>query len=82
MPTIDSLPIIKDMLKNDGRYPEDPQAFAISSYRNDWGNTTYHIAFNDLEWKSLQISPYCHDIRLLWSRYNGLTAEGKAFLDD
>lgn len=34
MSTIDSLPIIATMLSNDGRFFEDPAAFAIYQYKN------------------------------------------------
>jgi hypothetical protein len=77
MSTIDSKEIITTMLKNDGVYPGDPQAYTIWQYTNDYGNTThavYWTLYNDI-----LSSPHCRDIVLLWDR-EGLTYAGKEFL--
>ena len=75
--TIDSKELIIKMLKNDGNYEADPQAYSIHSYVNDWGAETYYVAYYPEEEISLHSSIFCHDIKLLWSRANGFTNEGR-----
>jgi hypothetical protein len=72
--------IIGEMLANDGRYPGDPQALQLSSYANDWGGRTFHIAMNQSDVHSLYTSPYCREILVLWTRDRKLTEEGERIL--
>lgn len=82
MPSINSTEIVKEMLKENGTYPGDPQAFAISEYTNDWGGRTFHIAMHLQELSSLYDSPHCRDIKTLWMRSTGITPDGKALLEE
>jgi hypothetical protein len=69
----------KVLLKNDGVYPGDPQAYAIHRYNNDFdGNPAYHVAFSQRDVNSAVAGGYCHNLTLLWSRITGLTADGRA----
>jgi hypothetical protein len=68
MPTVNSKKLIDDMIAKDGYYPGDPQALQLSSYLNDWGDTSYHIAYTPDEVHSLITSPFCRDIKVLWRR--------------
>ena len=56
------------LIAQNGHYYEDPRALAIHSYVNDWGNVTYHVAYDYPDVVSLMKSPHCHDIKLLWLR--------------
>jgi len=76
----ESLDIIGQLLYNDGVYLRDPQALELSSYVNNWGKTTFHVAMIPEEIKSLYLSPYCREIKKLWDR-NGITDEGQKVLD-
>jgi hypothetical protein len=80
--TIDDKEIIITMLKNNGTYPEDPQAFQISSYVNDYGNQTYHVAMEESHVRCLYDSPHCQDIKILWTRKFGITHGGKQLIKE
>ncbi len=77
----ESLEIIGVLLDNDGYYPGDPQAFALSSYLNNWGGRTFHVAMNQSDMISLLNSPYCREVIKLWGRTSGLTIEGQEVLN-
>jgi hypothetical protein len=78
MPTIDSEEIIKDLLKNNGCYYDDPQAFVISQYRNCFDDRiAFHIAYDSGDHNSLLISPHCKEVKTLWTRAFGLTMKGQ-----
>lgn len=68
--------IVGRMLRDNGFYPGDSQAFQLSSYENDWGGTTHHVAYTEAEVVRLLTSPACHDIKPLWTRHSGITEEG------
>jgi hypothetical protein len=85
MATIESRNIVKTILENDGVYPGDPQLFAVYSYIHAMtGNKLYSICMSVEASNEIYDSPYCKDIRLLWSRAicGGLTGEGKVFLNE
>lgn len=68
MPSIDSKEMVDAMIKNNGRYLDDPQCLQISQYTNQWGGTTYHLAYSNYDVDALYSSPYVHDVKVLWSR--------------
>lgn len=68
MATIDSREMIDKLIANDGYYEDDPRVLAIHSYMNNWGARTYHVAWQQAEIDSLYSSPFCTDIKLIWSR--------------
>ena len=76
----ESYDIIGVLLENNGVYPGDPQAFALSSYRSNWGGTTFHVAMNERDLISLYSSPFCNNIFRLWTRAYGLTEYGELVL--
>jgi hypothetical protein len=67
MPSIDSAYIIKELIRSNGCYDDDPQVYSVHSYMNDWGGQTYHVSYSEDQEIALWSSPYCHEIRLLWS---------------
>ena len=80
--TIDSKDIIKTLLENDGVYPGDPQMYSIHRYTNFAGNKTYHVSEDKSAEFAMYDSPYVSNPILLWSKEEGLTAEGKALIKD
>ena len=67
MPSIDSKELVDELIENDGYYSDDPRVLAIHQYTNSWGGETYHLAYNESEIASLFLSPFCSNIRLLWT---------------
>lgn len=70
MPTIDSKELIGKIIVNKGYYLDDPRVLRVSSYVNNWGETTYHVAYSKQEIVYFITSPHCHDIKVLWSTKN------------
>jgi hypothetical protein len=68
MPTVNSKKLIDELITAEGHYDGDPQALQMSSYLNQWGDTSYHIAYTPDEVFSLNTSPFCRDIKVLWRR--------------
>lgn len=66
MPSVDSKELVDELIANDGYYSTDPRAHQISQYTNDWGGTTYHLAYSKDDVIGLYTSPFCHDIKVLW----------------
>jgi len=86
MSTIDSQPIIQEMLRNDGTYPGDPQMDAILSYVNSFGKKTYKLIYGSPEqcmamMTDVYTSPYVNQPILLWSKAEGLTGMGELELE-
>lgn len=69
--------IIGKMLENNGVYTEDPQAFELSSYLNQWRGTTFHITMNLRDRLALYTSPFYQNIVTPWTRAEGLTSVGR-----
>lgn len=80
MATIDSLDIIKELLRNDGVYHGDPQLHSICSYVNQFGNQTYSVCNHAAALESVFESPYTKDVKILWMRGMGLTDHGERVL--
>ena len=80
MSTIDSVPIIKTILLNNGTYPGDPQCYEVWSYVNDWGRLTQAIFHQPSSVVSFIESPYIHNPQRLWSREIGLTPMGEIWM--
>lgn len=81
MPTIDSKEIIKTILENNGKFADDPIPYRIYSYINDAGNLTQAIYYNK-ETDDIYYSPYCHNIKRLWTKEVGITKFGKDWLKE
>ena len=71
MPSIDSPAIIHEMLLNNGTYPGDPQMFAILTYTNDRGGSTYKICLSAMAFVEAITSSYVHNPVVLWTRVGG-----------
>jgi hypothetical protein len=71
--------VIGILLDHDGYYPGDPQALQLSSYHNQWGEQTFHIAYNQRDIDDLMIYTVM-DIKILWTRSGSLTLEGRRIL--
>ena len=79
--TIESTDIIKEMLRNDGVYPGDPQVSYIYAYRNQMSNNLLFAVFMRGGDVDIFTSPYVAASRLLWQKVTGLTSHGKKFLE-
>lgn len=77
----ESYEIIGKLLEGNGTYPGDPQAYSLNSYKNQWGGRTFQVSYSEMDNIGLFSSPFCADIRVLWTKANGLTEEGKKVLD-
>lgn len=80
MSTIDSKKIILEILQNNGVYPGDPQLFAVISYTNDWGKSTFAICPHQASFAKTMFSPFVHNPVVLWSQAGGLTPDGEQLL--
>ena len=80
MATIDSKDIIRDLLLNNGKYQDDPQAYSVWSYRNQFGNMTQAVFWK--QENDMLESPFVLSPQLLWSRRFGLTPQGRVWLSD
>lgn len=67
MPTIDSPRLITQLMENHGIYPGDPQVQAIFSYKTQEGQRTFFVAYTQDDITKLLESPWCQDVKLLWS---------------
>jgi len=76
MSSIDSVDIIRTMLKNDGAYPGDPPCSAIYRYVNMWGGTTFKVCYNAREEDNFIING-CYNSYCLLFRNGELTEEGR-----
>lgn len=68
MPSVDSKELVDEIIAAKGHYLDDPQILQVSQYTNNWGGTTYHLAYRESEVVSLLTSPFCHDIKVLWRK--------------
>ena len=75
MATINSKPIIKALLENNGHYDDDMQVNEIYTYVNSHGAKTYAIYYNKLV-HGLQATAFVIAPVLLWDATNGFTPEG------
>jgi len=80
MATITNKNIIYDLLKNDGRYLDDPQVSEIYSYKSTMnGELLWGVYYGMVQ------GPYGEaitDIQLLWTSDTGFTTAGhEAFLE-
>lgn len=67
-----------ELMKNGGRYGDDPMPFAIYRYENAmFGGTNYSVCYKPSDVTRLVRSPAVEDPALLWVCYGGLTDEGK-----
>lgn len=67
MPSVDSKELVDQIIAAKGRYMDDPSVIQVSQYTNNWGGTTYHLAYNENEVLNLYASPFCKDIKVLWT---------------
>ena len=75
-----NLEITLELLKNDGRYGDDPIPEAIYAYTNNWEQEAYSICYNVSAVESLQTSPHVFNPFILWSKESGLSEDGKTLL--
>lgn len=67
MPSINSKEIIDSIIAADGYYCDDPRVIAIHKYTNQWGGTTYHIAYSQRDIKRLfDIDSRAINPELIW----------------
>lgn len=82
MPTMNSKEIIKALLKNNGCYSDDTQAFIISQYENQAGKEAYHVAYTQQEFNSALQSPFVFNLKVMWKVRVGLSEIGETFLEN
>ena len=80
MSSIQSAGIIREMLENDGTFPGDPQMDEIWSYDGLGNSVNYKLIYGGIGNAEFLSSPYIANPIRLWDRFNGLTAEGEAFM--
>lgn len=68
-----------ELLRNDGWYPGDPQAETIWTYNHVVTKETLFAVY--MFPGQRPYGPYCNDIKLLWSKQEGLTPEGRKVLE-
>jgi hypothetical protein len=87
MATIDNKEMIAKLLKNNGRYPGDPQMAVIYSYVNA-GNgelmgAVYYPGPNlSAEIFELLGRPFVFEAKILWTKERGLSASGKEWIEE
>ena len=78
--TYESKDIIATMIRGNGVYPDDPQAYQIYSYRHAISGKLLYAVYMSPSHVDIFRSPYVGSpIILLWSRL-GITLGGKEFL--
>lgn len=81
MGTIDNQYIIVKLLRNNGVYEDDPQAYSITEYTNAWGRQCWGLAHSYEAHVGYQTeTEYVTDPIMLWSVNGGLTEAGLKFL--
>jgi hypothetical protein len=84
MSTVDDKAIVAQILRNDGRYPGDPQLALIYSYLTLEGNLTAAVylpsAMLAEQVYEFKTSPFVYAPVLLWSAECGLTREGEEWI--
>jgi hypothetical protein len=73
--------IIREILENDGIYLGDPQMALIYSYEHDIAEGPHFAVFTHEMYDDMYRTPYIKRYKLLWSRSEGLTSQGKAWLE-
>ena len=68
MPSLDSKEIAEQIIASNGQYMDDPPVIAVFTYLNNWGGTTYYLAYRDAHIESLYSSPYCNNIECIWRK--------------
>lgn len=72
MATIDSKYIIDELIKNNGYYADDPQAYMIVEYTNSYGNVTWGVTwpYEMNKDKYLQETYYVRNPKVIWRQSN------------
>lgn len=81
MATISDPDIIEKMLRNNGRYPGDPQAARIYQYTHSLNGETLYATFYSEHHDDMRVSPFVRDAVLFFDRNLGLLPEAQGFLD-
>jgi hypothetical protein len=73
MATIDNKNIIDELIKNNGYYEDDPQAYQIVEYINAYGNTTWGVTWiNEVMQRRHRYeleTPYVRSPKVIWKAY-------------
>lgn len=81
MSSISAGPISLEILKNDGRYPGDPQLFSLWRYESPEGKTNFKCCYTEYDEQLfmnevIHGNPYTLNVKLAWNR-QGLTEIGE-----
>lgn len=80
MSTIMSWQIVAQMMTHDGAVPGDPPASTIWEYYNPSSTTqAYAVYYNERE---MPFGAFVLNHRLLWSRWDGISAYGREWLQN
>jgi len=71
MATVTSREIVQTIIDNNGVYETDLPVLAVYEYRGPEGGLCWSLCYLPVDIESLFVSPYCSNIRLLWSRLDG-----------
>jgi len=84
MATINDSRIVYDLVKNDGRYHDDPPLFSVHMYRNAFnGDFCYGLAYSARDHVQYAYpTDFIRDPILLWSQEHGITPRGRTWIAD
>lgn len=68
MSTINSRPLIDEIIKRNGRYGDDPVVVKIVKYTNAWGGTAYGIIHDGQDLEMYRESSYVINPITIWAR--------------
>jgi len=72
MSTIDSWPVIDEIIRNDGYYMGDPRVYMIVEYKNYAGTTTWGVTWeHESEKRRVRYmieSDYVHEPKVIWQQ--------------
>jgi hypothetical protein len=72
MSTINNKKIIDELIANNGRYSDDPQAVMIVEYTNAWGKMAWGVTWEnepfERQRRYLDASEYVINPKIIWQR--------------
>lgn len=83
MATFESVTIVKQLICGNGEYQGDPIPESIYSYNNPKipQKKLFMVAYHQVDIINMMNSLYVTNEKLLWDKVEGITEEGKLFLE-
>jgi len=77
---------VRDLIESNGLYQgpcgDDPQPIAIYRYTHTQSaDPHFMVSYHSADIPNMMASPFVEKPVLLWSRYNGITEDGRRFVD-